>query len=113
MPFFLNPRFAMLLLVALPLAGGAVVHPQGASAFIMGAWAGILLVAPPLMILLWLLGLRTIGDLLRPLARLPILIGLTALMFYMTDTDIGLGGQMLGGGALLFWLRQGRGKSII
>lgn len=113
MPIFLNPRFAMLLLVGLPLAGGAVVHPHGASAFIMGAWAGTLLVAPPLMIMLWALGLRTIGQLLRPLARLPILIAITGLMFYLTDTDIGLGGQLLAGGGLLFWLRQGRNNSII
>ena len=61
MPFFVNPRFAMLVLVAMPLAGGAVVHPHGASAFVMGAWAGTLLVAPPLMIIMWALGLRTIG----------------------------------------------------
>lgn len=113
MPFFLNPRFAMLLLVGLPMAGGAVVHPYGASAFVMGAWAGLLLVGPPLMILLWILGLRTIGQLLRPLARLPILIGLTVAMFYFTDTDIGLGGQVLGGGALILWLKQGRSGSII
>jgi len=108
MPFFLNPRFAMLLLVAMPLAGGAVVHPHGASAFVMGAWAGTLLVAPPLMIIMWALGLRTIGQLLCPLARLPIVIGLTLLMFYLTDTDIGLGGQVMGGGAVLLWLKQGR-----
>ncbi|MDO7558743.1 MAG: hypothetical protein MUR46_13140 [Loktanella sp.] len=113
MPFFLNPRFAMLLLVAMPLAGGAVVHPHGASAFVMGAWAGTLLVAPPLMIIMWALGLRTIGQLLRPLARLPILIGLTLLMFYLTDTDIGLGGQVMGGGAVLLWLKQGRKTGLI
>ena len=113
MPFFLNPRFAMLLLVAMPLAGGAVVHPHGASAFVMVAWAGTLLVAPPLMIIMWALGLRTIGQLLRPLARLPILIGLTLLMFYLTDTDIGLGGQVMGGGAVLLWLKQGRKTGLI
>jgi len=113
MPFFLNPRFAMLLLVGMPLAGGAVVHPHGASAFVMGAWAGTLLVAPPLMIIMWALGLRTIGQLLRPLARLPILIGLTLLMFYLTDTDIGLGGQVMGGGAVLLWLKQGRKTGLI
>lgn len=113
MPMFLNPRFAMLLLVGLLLAGGAVVHPQGASAFIFGAWTGTLIAAPPLMILMLALGLRTIGQLLRPLARLPILIGMTFLMFYLTDTDIGLGGQLAGGGALLLWLRQGRSNSII
>ena len=113
MPFFLNPRFAILLLVAMPLAGGAVVHPHGASAFVMGAWAGTLLVAPPLMIIMWALGLRTIGQLLRPLARLPILIGLTLLMFYLTDTDIGLGGQVMGGGAVLLWLKQGRKTGLI
>lgn len=113
MPFFLNPRFAMLLLVAMPLAGGAIVHPHGASAFVMGAWAGTLLVALPLMIIMWALGLRTIGQLLRPLARLPILIGLTLLMFYLTDTDIGLGGQVMGGGAVLLWLKQGRKTGLI
>ena len=113
MPFFLSPRFAMLLLVAMPLAGGAVVHPQGASAFVLGAWAGTLIVAPPLMIFLWALGLRTIGQLLRPLARIPIMIGLTIGFLYLTDTDVGLGGQMLGGGALLLWLKQGRAKSFI
>lgn len=113
MSLFLNPRFAMLLLVGLPLAGGAVVHPHGASAFIMGAWAGTLIVAPPLMICLWALGLRTIGQLLRPLARLPILVAMTVLIFYITDTDIGLGGQLAGCGALIYWLRQGRGSAII
>ena len=79
----------------------------------MGAWAGTLLVAPPLMIIMWALGLRTIGQLLRPLARLPILIGLTLLMFYLTDTDIGLGGQVMGGGAVLLWLKQGRKTGLI
>ncbi len=113
MPMFLSPRFAMLLLIGLPLAGGAVVHPHGASAFVMGAWAGVLIVGPPLMILLWALGLRSIGQLLRPLARLPVMIGLTVAMFYMTGTEIGIGGQMLGGGALLYWLKQGRGASVI
>ncbi|MFT5630318.1 MAG: hypothetical protein ACI82I_000189 [Gammaproteobacteria bacterium] len=113
MQMFLSPRFAMLLLIGLPLAGGAVVHPHGASAFIMGAWAGTLIVAPPLMIFLWALGLRTIGQLLRPLARLPILVGMTVLMFYISDTEIGLGGQLAGGGALMYWLRQGRGSAVI
>ncbi len=113
MPFFLNPRFALLLLVGMPLAGGAVVHPQGASAFVMGAWAGTLLVAPPIMIFLWAIGLRSIGQLLRPLARLPVLIAMTVLVLYLTDTDVGLGGQLLGGGALLMWLKQAGGKSFL
>jgi len=113
MPFFLNPRFAMLLLVLMPLAGGAAVHPHGAGAFVLGAWAGTLLAAPPLMILMWVLGLRTIGELLRPLAKLPIMIGMTMLLLYLTDTDVGLGGHLLGGGALLLWLRQGRGNTIL
>ena len=113
MPFFLNPRFAMLLLIGMPLAGGAVVHPHGASAFVMGAWAGTLLAAPPLMIMLWALGLRTIGQLLRPLARLPILIGLTVVMFYLTGTDVGLRRANAWCGGAVFWLRQGRGTSIV
>lgn len=113
MPMFLNPRFAMLLLVGLPLAGGAYVHPHRASAFIIGAWTGVLIAGPPLMILLWALGLKTIGQLLRPLARLPILIAMTVGLFYLTGTNVGLGGQVLGGGALLYWLKQGRGSSVI
>ncbi len=113
MPFFLSPRFAMLLLVALPLAGGAAVHPHGASAFLLGAWAGVLIVVPPIMILLWALGLRTIGQVLRPLVRLPILIGLTVAFLYLTGTDIGLGGQLLGGGALLMWAKQGRRLALV
>ena len=113
MPIFLSPRFAMLLLVALPLAGGAVVHPHGASAFVLGAWAGVLIVLPPLMILLWALGLRTIGQILRPLLRLPIMIGLTVGMLYLTGADVGVGGQVLGGGALLLWATRGRKMAII
>jgi len=100
----------MILLIALPMAGQVAVHPQAASAFVVGAWAGTSLVAPPLMILMWALGLRTIGELLRPLAQLPILIGLTLVLLYLMETDIGLGGQMMGGGALMFWLMKQRGK---
>jgi hypothetical protein len=47
------------------------------------------------------------------LARLPILIAMTVGLFYLTGTNVGLGGQVLGGGALLYWLKQGRGSSII
>jgi len=112
MPLFLNPRFAMLLLVAMPLLGGAIVHPYGAAAFLMGAWAGVLLVGPPLMILLWILGLRTIGELLRPLARLPVLIGGTFLFLYFSGVDVGLGGQIAGGGAMLYWLLRGRSAQL-
>lgn len=113
MPFFLSPRFAMLLLVALPLAGGAAVHPHGTSAFLLGAWAGVVIVMPPLMIMLWALGLRTIGQILRPLVRLPILIGLTAALLYLSGVDIGLGGQLMGGGALLMWAKQGRKMALV
>lgn len=113
MPIFLKPRFAMLLLILLPFAGGAVVHPQGASAFVMGAWAGALIAGPPLMIVMWALGLRTIGQLLSPLASLPIMIGLTVVLLYLTDTDVGLGGQLLGSGALMLWLKQSRKNAII
>ena len=113
MPIFLSPRFAMLLLVAMPLMGGAAVHPQGASAFLIGAWTGVLLVGPPLMILLWIMGLRSIGEILRPLASLPILIGLTMLVLYLSGTDVGLGGQLAGGAGLLWWLRRGRSAQFI
>ena len=113
MPFFLNPRFAMLLMIGLPLAGGAVVHPHGASAFVMGAWAGALLAGPPLMLIMWALGLRTIGQLLRPLVRLPILIAMTIGLLYVSGADVGLGGQLLGGGALAMWIKRGSKVAFI
>lgn len=109
MPIFLNPRFAMLLLIGLPVLGGVTVHPQGASAFVMGAWAGALIIVPPLFVMLWVLGLRSLPELLKPLLRLPIIIGLSVLVIYLSGNDIGTGWQLLGGGGLLWWARRKAG----
>jgi hypothetical protein len=107
MPIFLNARFALLFLVALPLAGGATVHPQGSAAFVMGAWGGFVFGGIPLFAIAWLLGLRSLGQLLRPLARLPILIGLTIALLYVAGVDMGRGVQALGAAAGLWWIKRG------
>lgn len=113
MPIFLNPRFAVLLLIGLPLLGGAAVHPHGASAFVMGAWTGTLLAVPPLFLLMWVLGLRNLQQLIKPLLRLPVLVGLMLLVFYLSKAEVGPQVQLLGGGALLWWARRRAGGSII
>ncbi len=113
MPFFLSPRFAFLLLIGLPLAGGTVVHPQGASAFVMGAWAGALVIGPPLAILLWVLRLRTLGETIAPLARLPVIIVLTALILYYGGVDIGFGPVMAGSAAAIWWIKRKLGLAFI
>jgi hypothetical protein len=107
MPIFLNPRFAMLLLVGLPLAGGVAVQPQAASAFLLGAWAGVIFAAPAIYAALWVLGIMTIGQVLRPLMRLPFLLGLTVLGLYMSGVDLGFGAHAMGAGAALWWVRRG------
>jgi hypothetical protein len=38
---------------------------------------------------------------------------MTVVIFYISDAEIGLGGQLVGGGALIYWLRHGRGSAII
>lgn len=113
MPLFLNPRFAFLLLIGLPLAGGTALHPQAASAFVMGAWAGALTVGPPLAIVMWVLRLRTLGETIAPLARLPVLIVVTALILYYGGVDIGFGPVMAGSAAALWWIRRKLGFGLL
>ena len=108
MPFFLRPRFAFLLLVGLPLLGGAQIHPQGAMAFLMGAWLGVLVAGPPLMVALWVLRVKTMGQVLRPLVRLPVLLVLTGLVVYLTRPELGLAVQAAGLGFGLWWIRKGK-----
>ncbi|SEW38935.1 hypothetical protein SAMN04488515_2531 [Cognatiyoonia koreensis] len=108
MPFYLNPRFGMLLLVGLPLVGGASVHPQGATAFLMGAWAGVLFVGPPLMILAWIMGIKSLGEVLSPLFNLPALLILTAVILLVYGQELGLGAQTAGLGGALWWLKRRR-----
>lgn len=108
MPMFLNPRFGMLLLVGLTLAGGATVHPQGATAFMLGAWAGVLIAGPPLMIVAWMLGVKTIGQVLAPLFNLPALLVLTGVILFIYGEELGLGAQAAGAGGLMWWLKRRR-----
>ena len=108
MPIFLNPRFGALLLVGLPLAGGAAVHPQSATAFLLGAWAGILIAGPPLMLMAWMMGIKTIGQVLAPLFNLPALLVLTGVILFVYGEALGIGAQAAGAGGLLWWLKRRR-----
>ena len=113
MPIFLSPRLAATLLIGLPMLGGSVVHPHGASAFLMGAWAGTILVLPPLMLILWVLRLRTLAEIFRPLMRLPILIAVSIGVLYLLEPETGIAAQIIGGGAMLFWLKRGAGIRLL
>ncbi len=105
---FFQFRMAAVLFLGLPLLSGATITPQSASAFAMGAWAGFLLAAPPLMILALCLGLYNVGQVLKPLTRLPVLIILTVGLLYASGVELGLGLQALVGGVMLWWARKGR-----
>lgn len=105
---FFNIRLATVLLLGLPLLSGAAIAPQTASAFVMGAWAGVLIAAPPLMILAFCLGVLNLRQLLAPLVRLPVLIVLTIALLYFSGVDLGLGAQSLIAGVVLWWARKGR-----
>lgn len=101
----LNPRLLMVLAAAIPMAGGAVLHPQGVTAFALGAWGGFIFVGLPLMLAAWLIGLRSLAETLRPIARLPILIGLTIGLMFVSGVDLPATVQALGAGATLWWLK--------
>lgn len=108
MPLFLNPRIGMLLLVGLPLAGGASVHPQGTTAFMLGAWSGVLIAGPPLMLLAWMMGVKSLGQVLAPLFNLPALLLLTGVVLLVYGQELGLGAQAAGAGGLLWWIKRRR-----
>lgn len=101
-------RLAAVIFLGLPLLSGATIAPQSASAFVMGAWAGVLLAAPPLMILALCLGVYNLRQVLKPLTRLPVLIILTVGLLYASGADIGIGLQSIVGGVMLWWARKGR-----
>ncbi len=105
---FFNIRLAAVLLIGLPFLSGAAVAPQTVSAFVMGAWAGVLIAAPPLMLLAFCLGLYSLRQLFAPLMRLPVLIVLTVLLLYLSGVELGLGLQTLTAGMLLWWANKGR-----
>lgn len=108
MPIFLNPRFGLLLLVGLSFVGGAAVHPQGATAFMMGAWAGALIAAPPLLVLAWVFGIKSFAQICAPLFNVPTLLIVTAVVLLVFGEEFGLGAQVAGAGAGLWWLKRRR-----
>ncbi len=106
MIFHIN--IAILLSMGFSLMTGATVAPQSASAFVMGAWAGVLIAAPPVMILAFSLGVYNIRQLLSPLLRLPVLIFLTGILLYLSGAELGAGAQSILAAATLWWARKGR-----
>ena len=101
----LKPRLLMALLAAVPIAGGITIHPQATAAFALGAWGGFIFVGLPLIITAWLIGLRSFADTIRPLARLPILLGITVALMFVAGVDLPASIQAIGAAASLWWLK--------
>jgi len=101
----LKPRLLMTLLAGLPIATGVAIHPQAATAFVLGAWGGYICVGLPLLLTAWLIGLRSLAQTLRPLARVPILIGITVALMIFSGADLPASIQALGAAASLWWLK--------
>lgn len=106
MSFLLNARWILLILLALPFSGFTAVNPQAGTAFIMGAWAGVLIGGPPVYFAAWVLRVQSLADTLRPLTHLPILIGLTIIMLYLADVQVGPLGMLGAIGAAAWWIRR-------
>ena len=106
MSFLLNPRWVMLLLLALPVSDVTVVHPQAGSAFVIGAWAGVIIAGPPIFFVAWVLRIQSLADTLRPLTHLPILIAFTLVLLYMADVEMGPLATLGGVGAAAWWIRR-------
>ena len=106
MSFLLNSRWIMIILMALPVTGITVLHPQTGSAFIMGAWAGVLIGGPPIFLAAWILRIHSLADALRPLTHLPILIAFTFVLFYLADVDLGALPIFGGVGIAAWWIRR-------
>ena len=106
MSFLLNPRWVMIILLALPVSGVTFLHPQAGSAFVMGAWAGVLFAGPPIYFIAWVLRIQSLADTLRPLTHLPILIALTVVLLYYAGVDFGPLGVFGGVGAAAWWIRR-------
>lgn len=106
MTFLLNARWIMLILLALPVSGLTIVHPQAGSAFVMGAWAGVLIGGPPIYFTAWVLRIQSLADTLRPLTHLPILIAVTIALLYLADVEFGPLGMLGGVGAAAWWIRR-------
>lgn len=108
MPVFLTPRFAIALCALFTVATGIVIQPQAATAFVLGAWVG-LVAAGPVLVVLWALGLIDLSTLVRPLTRLPVLIVLSLGLLWMTGTLPPAMAGAAGGAGALWWLRRGLG----
>jgi hypothetical protein len=106
MSFLLNPRWVMIILLALPVTGVTAVHPQAGSAFVMGAWAGVLIAGPPIFLIAWILRIQSLADTLRPLTNLPILIALTVALLYFAGGAFGPLGVFGGVGVAAWWIRR-------
>ena len=104
--FLLNPRWIMLILLALPVSGATALHPQAGSAFVMGAWSGVLIAGPPIYLVAWVLRIQSLADTLRPLTHLPILIAFTVVLLYLADVDFGPLGVFGGVGIAACWVKR-------
>jgi hypothetical protein len=106
MSFLLNPRWVMIILLALPVTGMTALHPQAGSAFVMGAWSGVLIAGPPIFLLAWILRIQSLADTLRPLTHLPILIAFSVVLLYLAGVDFGPLGVFGGVGAAAWWIKR-------
>ena len=104
--FLLNPRWIMLILLALPVSGATALHSQAGSAFVMGAWSGVLIAGPPIYLVAWVLRIQSLADTLRPLTHLPILIAFTVVLLYLADVDFGPLGVFGGIGIAAWWVKR-------
>ena len=107
MSLLFNPRLIVMILMALPLVGGATVDPQGAMAFVLGAWVGVLIGGPVVYLTCFVLGLIDLRQLLAPLVRLPVLVALSGVVLWLSGAEMGLGLQALGAAAALWWVKRG------
>jgi len=101
----LNPRKALLLLAAVPIAGGVSIHPQAITAFVLGAWAGFVFIGVPLILAAWMIGVRSLAETLRPLARVPVLVALTLGLMMISGVDVPATFQAAGATIGIWWLK--------
>lgn len=106
MALILNPRFALLLIGLASVWGDTVIEPRAVGAFVLGAWTGTVVVGVPLAFVLWVLRLRTLGETIQPLAQLPALLIVSAMVLYFAGADIGAIPVFAGGAVALWWLKR-------
>ena len=101
----LKPRLLATLLSGAAISSGIAINPQAATAFVLGAWGGFICVGLPLILTAWLIGLRSLADTIRPLARLPILLGITVGLMFITGAELPASIQAIGAAASIWWLK--------